>query len=638
MKKRMYDVSVLLPLLLLLSSLCLPLTSTASPLPAAVPGAEKAAQDLDPRDILMKYYRALGGLDKLKARKSSYSEADFLINGVKGVLKTWTLGSGFSRQELEIMGSNNISGGNNTASWSIDQNGKVLEKKDPATVKNRKLRKLMREYRFMDPKSTDFILTYKGTEKVDEYTCHVVEIANRINRNLSTWYIDTVTYLQRGQVDSGPEGESLQFYSQYRAINDGVKEAFRADFTRKPSNQAFSIVVRKFEANVPLQPSFFDIPEDVRDFHFLKGNSSENIPFQYIADHIMVTAVINGSEGLWELDSGADVSVIGLEYARSLGLKPEGTVKGTGLAKVVEFSPVSIPGLTVQGVRMDKQRVLAAGFIAEIGERAGMELKGILGYDFLSRFTVKIDYAAKTMSLYDPASFEYRGKGKVLEAPLANRSFTLHMTVDGTYSGPWRVDLGSGGMDFHYPFAMANNLLKHKGIETITIGAGGSIKSRRVRFSKLEVAGFTLHNPIIDFSLQPGEGSFMDKALIGNVGNWVFRNFVLYLDYKNQRLVLEKGADFGRVFPEDHSGLGIMHTAGGAVQVEFITPGSPAQEAGFRVGDLLKTINGKPYKSYGTVLDVWELFKKAPGTRYDITVSREGKMVEMNLTLRDLFM
>jgi hypothetical protein len=466
----------------------------------------------------------------------------------------------------------------------------------------------------------------------------VVKISNNINTDLSIRYINTKTFLMEKSVDTRPSGEIRQIYSDYREVK-GIKQPFHREVTRLPENQTFSLHITKYESDIPIDATLFQLPrQDVRDFRFLALHRAENIPFQYVENHILLPVSITGKESLWILDSGAGISVIDLGFALTLGLKPEGNLKGQGVGKTVDISFVTIPSYTVPGLVIEKQKIAAADFLTTFCQKSfGMDIKGVLGYDFMSRFVIKIDYANEKISFYHPDKFQYNGNGKILQAPLKDRTFTVPMTVDGKYSGTWRVDLGSGAIDFHYPYAKENSLLDREGIDGIIYGAGGETKSRTIRFKKLVFAGFTLPDPLIGFPLQEGEGAFMDKALLGNLGNTVFRHFVIYLDYKNQQLIVEKGKHFGHRFPQDRSGLHLMATKKGEIEVVWVSPGTPGEQAGFKNGDLIKTVNGTDAASFSGVIAVRNLFKKQIGTRYELTVLRNGKPLHLQLELRDLY-
>lgn len=605
----------------------------------AVHGAAKTMTD--PLQILSKHCEALGGLEKLKAQKSYVSEADFSMGNLKGTLKQWFQAPNLRRDDLDLKVFKAISGDDGVTAWNIDQNGKLLVQKDEESLKRRKVQTLLDAYAFMDPKSKTFAPTCGGIQKIGGADCYVIKITNTINKDIYTWYINTETFLMDKSVDTLPTGENHQTYSDYRVV-EGIKVPFHNVVTQMPTNQTFVIRTTKYEANVPIDASLFKPPkQDVKDFRFLANHRTENVPFRFLENHILLTAAVGGKKSLWVLDSGAGMTVIDLEFAESIGLKPKGKLKGQGVGKTVEFSFVEVPSITLPGLVMEKQRVVAGDFVGPLLRKAwGLDIIGILGYDFMSRFVIKVDYANEKLSFYDPGTFQYKGDGKILPAPLQDRNFTVPMTIDGKYSGNWRVDLGAGGISFHYPYAKEKGFLNRKGVDWVSYGAGGGSKSRILRFSKLEFAGFTLKNPLAAFPIDEGKGAFMDKSLLGNIGNSVFRHFVIYLDYKKQQMIVEKGPHFGRRFPEDMSGLQVFAAPEPGkkyIEVAWVAPGTPGEKAGFKKDDIIKTINGKDAGSIG-ITALRELLKEKPGTIYKITVSRKGKILDMKLKLQDLYL
>jgi hypothetical protein len=266
-----------------------------------------------------------------------------------------------------------------------------------------------------------------------------------------------------------------------------------------------------------------------------------------------------------------------------------------------------------------------------------MEVIGILGYDFLSRFVTKIDFAKKKISFYHPDGFEYNGKGTIFDSPLERSMLSLPITVDGEYSGKFRLDIGAPDIDFHYPYAKNHDLLERKGIDVMSGDAAGLTTTRISEYKTIEAGGFILKNPLIGTPREEGTGSFAEETTIGNIGNSFLRNFVFYLDYEKQRVILEKGDEFGKEFPRPKSGLQFYYNDDKDVEVVFVSPNTPASEAGFEKGDIIKTINGIDVEFYDGIIALRKLMRKEAGTTYAVGIVHDGKSLEKQLTLRDLF-
>lgn len=594
----------------------------------------------NPYQILEKHYEAIGGLDKLKAQETTYSEGTISIEGagLQGTFKQWEEKPLRLRQEADLTVVKIIGGDNGEFRWSIDANGKLQIQKDENTIKEREVKKLMEVYEHLDPNSAHFTLTLECIEKVNNVDCYVVKIANQINTDIQIDYYNTTNFHLVKTVLIKPNIEEHILYSDFRAV-DGVIQPFRETVEILPTGEKQVFEYAKYEFNAEFDMGLFEPPhEDVEDFQFVKGASAENIPCEFIENHIYLPVNINGREGLWVLDCGASVNVIDSTYAVELGLELEGPIKGQGASGIVNFYYVTLPSYTMRGIRFKEQKVVAMHMRHIFQRFLGLEVVGILGYDFLSRFITEIDYANEKLSFYHPEKFEYQGNGKVFDSPLDNdHMFSLPITVDKTYSGKWRLDIGGSGLDFHYPYARDHNLLGLEGIDAIAAGAAGEYKVRFSQFKTIELDGFTIENPLIGVPYQEGKGSFAEKSLVGNVGNSFLRHFVLYLDYKNQRVIVEKGDNYDYKFPRHKSGLQLWYTDNNDIEVLFAAPNTPADEAGFKKGDIIKAINGIDVDYFDGIISIRNLLKEKAGITYIFEVLRNKEFIEMQLTLRELF-
>jgi len=607
---------------------------------AAVTSIQGVEMLTDPYEILTKHYEAAGGLDKLKTEKTRYSEGSIVIEGtgLEGTLKIWENPPLKERHEVDLKIITQTSGDNGRVRWEVDPNGKLQIRKDEPTLLRRRVSSMMNRYDHLDPGSDSFTLGLDDIEKVDAIDCYVVTISNSINEDVVRQYINTQTYMLEKSIVQEPDEERRTRYSDYREVN-GLQRSFRQATEILPVGQKMTIQLNRIEGNIDIDPSMFEPPgEDAKDFRFTSGNKAENVPFQFLADHIFIPVNVDGRERLWALDSGASMSVIDSAYAARLGLKPEGNMTGVGAGKTLQVSFVELPPFRVQGIEFAGQKAASAGFLGPYAHRHfGFDVVGILGYDFLSRFVTKIDYAGETLSFYDPDAFEYKGDGTVVDAPLSEHTFSLPVTVDGRYTGMWSLDLGAGGVSFHYPYAEEHDLLNLNGVKGLGFGAGGASGKRTMEFETIEWAGHTIRNPLIGTPLQRGAGAFGRSEMIGNLGNSLFRHFTLYLDYKRQQVIIEKGGDFDREFPRDKSGLQLLLNKDDSVGIVFVAPGTPAADAGFQKGDVIISINDIETEYLGGLLAVRDLLRKEAGTRYTLAVVRGGEKKEISFTLRYLY-
>jgi len=598
------------------------------------------AELTDPFVILGKHYEAIGGIEQLKAQMTSHMKGTVVIegSGLEGTYEEWRERPIRSRLEIDLGIIKQTEGDNGEFSWTVDHNDKLLIHKDKRSMKERRVTLLLAEYEHLNRDSETFSVAYEGTDTVAEATSYVVKITNSINDNVLTQYIDTSSFFLLKSVQVFPDQEQQTTYSDYREV-DGIMTAFQLSMTVYPTGMVQRMQIAEVARNIDIDPELYEPPEvDVEDFRFTNGKSAEDIPFQFIEDHIFLPLEVGGRTRLWILDSGASISCFDEKFAEELGLEPQGQIKGEGAGGLVDVSLVTMPAYNMPGLEFDEQTVAVIDVEWLFRRWMGLEVAGILGYDFLSRLVVKVDYANELVSFYHPDSFQYSGGGATIEAPIVQTNmFHLPLTVDGKYSGLWHLDIGAGGMGFRYQFAAEHGFLDRRGVQRLGAGAGGRVYNYLVQFKTVEFAGYTVTNPLISMPAVGGEGSSFGGELIGHIGNTLLRHFVLYLDYGREQVIIEKGDNFGKDFPRDNSGMQVQQSDNGELELSFVADNTPAAKSGFRTGDILRTVNGIDVGLLGGVVAAKKLLKAKPGTKYKITVDRSGQIKTLKLKLEDLF-
>jgi hypothetical protein len=594
----------------------------------------------DPYQILEKHFEAIGGLDRLKSVENTYKEGTITIKGagLEGTFKQWAERPLKLREETDLKVVTSTSGDNGEFRWNVDANGKIQIQRDETTINEREIKRLMAEYEHLDPHSRNFKLTFEGVEDIDGKDCYVVKITNQIDDNVQLNYYAKSNFYQVKTTMIKPHVEEHVFYADFRTIH-GTVLPFHETVNILPSDVTIVVKYTKYNLNVEIDPNLFEPPQqDVEDFIFTGGVCTENIPFQFIENHIYLPINIQGKEGIWVLDCGASVNVIDSSYAAEQGLVFEGPIKAQGASGVVNIYYVTLPKYSLGSIQFQKQKVVAMNLRSLFQKALGLDVVGILGYDFLSRFVTKIDYAKETISFYHPDEFEYQGDGEVIDSPLGeSHMFSLQVTVDGKYSGKWVLDIGADGNDFHYPYAKDNDLLERQGIDAMAAGAACEFVVKVSAFETMELDGYKISNVLIGVPHEQGTGVFSQKAVVGNIGNSFLRNFVLYFDYKNQRLIFEKGDNFGKDFPMPKSGLQFCYNANNDVEVVFVSPNTPAHEIGFEKGDIIKAINGIDVQFYNGIIALRKLMRQEAGTIFTVDLLRDTRVMKKQLTLRDLY-
>jgi predicted aspartyl protease len=285
----------------------------------------------------------------------------------------------------------------------------------------------------------------------------------------------------------------------------------------------------------------------VSEVRFDAGNSARGIPFELHNNHIYLSVKVVNSEPLsFILDTGAS-SIISRKRAESLGLKFRGKEKGFGVGEnSVEASFVEGVSLNLSGATLSRQKIAAVD-LEGLQKSLGRAVDGILGYSFFSRFVVEIDYAAKTINLYSPKSYRYKGKGERIpiivdaESGLIFTRAVVEPSNRAPIKGLFEIDSGGGhALVLNKPFVERNNLLTaSQKANAISVGGiDGSSRAVAGKVEKLQVGRSLVKNVNTLFSLATG-GMLANEEFDGNIGNDFLRRFKVVFDYSRRLMILE---------------------------------------------------------------------------------------------------
>ena len=120
--------------------------------------------------------------------------------------------------------------------------------------------------------------------------------------------------------------------------------------------------------------------------------------FDLQSNLIVLEATIEGEPKRFLIDTGASASVVGSDTARDLGLEERRRFLGRGAGGDVALGMTRVHSIVVGDSEVRDLTCMIMD-LEGIEERIGGRVDGILGYDFLSRFVVTIDYPARAITL-----------------------------------------------------------------------------------------------------------------------------------------------------------------------------------------------------------------------------------------------
>jgi len=272
----------------------------------------------------------------------------------------------------------------------------------------------------------------------------------------------------------------------------------------------------------------------------------------------------------------------------------------------------------------------------------GTKVHGLIGMERFRNLVVTTNYSRNLITFVRPSHYRIPDHAEIIPVSISRGKPYMNARVEfdnGNIRDLWLL-IDSGA---NHPLLLEYDSLggykPGKSIEaTIGKGLAGTMKGEFARIGWLMLGNFRLDNPITSFtdSYLPGN-SDVRLNRHGTLGSGALSRFRVTFDYSHERMILQKGADFRRPFEYNMSGITLrsLGTLFNIYEVSDIIPGSPADVAGIKTGDVLLAID----HNFTLTMTLGEVNKKlsaGDGIKVNLTLSREGKQMEVRLRLKKL--
>lgn len=403
-----------------------------------------------------------------------------------------------------------------------------------------------------------------------------------------------------------------------------------------------------------------------------------NLRFRSVNNLIILSALLNGEPVNFLLDTGVNktkvfgqvkdsLSLVEAEYIllRSLGSsEPVKAFRTTN--NIIDFGPI----------RGEKQEVY---FITDprfdLSSKLGINVQGIIGYEFLKDFILRLNYNRNKLRLYkhdkfnrklndfDKINFRFIRKKPHIKIPVEFKEGTVKELV-------FLIDAGSS--DAFWIFENKDVVAPMNSFfDYIGYGLESVIEGMRSKVKSVQLGDYKLKEPRTAYLDSVSAELFTaDRYKDGILGAEVLRRFVTFFDYKNQNLYLKSNRSFNDNFNYDRSGLFLQYTGeevntiktpirvkiydkeksvyakttsveqfsirlqiSKILNVANIRPNSPSSEIDIQIGDRILKMNGRLITSLG--LDkINQLLSGDEGDRIKMILKRGDVTLKRTIILR----
>lgn len=307
------------------------------------------------------------------------------------------------------------------------------------------------------------------------------------------------------------------------------------------------------------------------------------------------------------------------------------TIRGIAGIRQVRFAynnTLHLPGLSVDSLdfHINDYDILSSAY--------GIKIDGIIGYSFLSRYIVKVNYDSLKLDVYTRGTIKYPRGGFILRPymvtiPIVNAG----MRDERDVSARFYFDTGAGmclllSSDFVDDSAFIRK--KRRWYHSQAEGLGGKAPMLQGVLREVRFGPYKFRNvPSYIFDDEYNVTAY--PYLGGLIGNDLLRRFNIIINYGQRDMHLTPNTHFKDEFDYSYTGLG-LYQYGDVVEVGDVMPGSPAEEAGFRSGDVLLSVNNNMSNN----IQSYKNLMQTPGTKINIVVLRDDGPEMLSLKVKNI--
>jgi predicted aspartyl protease len=375
------------------------------------------------------------------------------------------------------------------------------------------------------------------------------------------------------------------------------------------------------------------------------------IPFDYVNGFIVLNVkFMDFFELKFIFDTGAEHTIITKRKVADLlnfRYLKRFTLVGADLSDELYAYLIRGVNMEMKGIRATNRSVLVLEEdYFRFEEFSGINIQGILGADFFSRFIVKINYEREVLTLYNPKFFNPpKVEEDLITLPIELFRRKPYVMADATFQNgetlPIKllIDTGAGlSLLLHTNTHPELELPTHTITSNIGMGMGGYLEGFIGRINEFQIGPHRIPGVITSFQdlAENYDETFLNHRN-GILGNQILNRFDVIIDYLNEELYLTPNRKFKNKFKFDKSGI-LLATSGSELNhfaVFGLINNSPAQEAGILPGDEIRRVNGIP-TSFLTLEGLSNKFRKKEGKKIRLILKRDGERIKKHFILRDL--
>lgn len=266
-----------------------------------------------------------------------------------------------------------------------------------------------------------------------------------------------------------------------------------------------------------------------------------------------------------------------------------------------------------------------------LGSVYGIKIDGIIGYSFLSRYIIKINFDSSTISVFNSGFIKYPEHGVLLHPRFRGLPIIPLIIKDSrTISSQFYFDTGAGlcfllSKRFNEDSTV---LLKRRKPVPVEVQGFGGKKQMHISIIKELRIGPYKFRKVPTYILEDDFNILAYPSQGGLIGDDLLRRFNVILNYPQREIHLTPNSHFNDLFDYSYVGM-TLYFEEGHVFVDDIIKGSPADRSGLKNGDIIMSVAN----DFSNNIENYKNLLQKTGTRVAILVMRKGLPVMVSLRI-----
>jgi len=351
------------------------------------------------------------------------------------------------------------------------------------------------------------------------------------------------------------------------------------------------------------------------------------------ASQMLIPIRVQGHTFWCNADSGGS-HVLSLDLTKALdaGLRPNATGTNAGVGPDVSRDQ------RIRGVSVEIGSVVLQDTTIVLAPRPTVvpDIDCVLGLGLLPEYAVEFDYLAPSVRLIPTSEFHPASAATSIPITIdrvATPSAKVRLRLDNgeAIEATLMVDTGASYYDLVLlkPFVDAHQVLDHVGTVVPRFSDSSGMRITAARAAAVTIGPFEISGPVAAFISTASAGTFTVDGLLGT---GVLRRFKVTFDYSRRQLWLEPNGRSRGPQSFDASGIEVRPTGAHDFAVVDVGSDSAAADAGVRIGDLLKAVDGRPARDM-TLGEIQDAFSRV-GEICTVQFERSGQTRTVTLRLR----